>query len=108
MLLRHLALLSSPAEALHLSNCSRVRLENVTVANPAYPDGTRGLVIESSSDVEVETANVSTGGDCVVLQSGCVRGKCQYCPGATRLPRDACAVWLKLFFGGGPAVSMML
>ena len=60
---------NSPSWTVHFQRCSGVKVERVTIRNPLHGPNTDGIDINSCRDVAVDSCDIVTGDDGVVLKS---------------------------------------
>lgn len=67
--LRDITIRNSPSWTVHLQRCAGVKVERLTIRNPLYGPNTDGIDINSCHDVTVDSCDIVTGDDGVVLKS---------------------------------------
>lgn len=60
---------NSPSWTVHLQRCAAVKIERITIRNPLHGPNTDGIDINSCRDVTVDSCDIITGDDGIVLKS---------------------------------------
>ncbi|PIM98479.1 hypothetical protein CDL12_29040 [Handroanthus impetiginosus] len=66
----NLTFLNAPAWNVHPVYCSNLLVQNITIYSPPDSPHTSGIVPDSSDHICIESSNITTGYDAVVLKSG--------------------------------------
>lgn len=67
--LRDITIRNSPSWTVHLERCKGVKVERLTIRNPLHGPNTDGIDINSCQEVLVDSCDIVTGDDGVVLKS---------------------------------------
>lgn len=67
--LRDITIRNSPSWTVHLQRCVGAKIERLTIRNPLHGPNTDGIDINSCRDVLVDSCDIVTGDDGVVLKS---------------------------------------
>ncbi|KAG5059243.1 hypothetical protein JHK87_000272 [Glycine soja] len=68
---RDIRIINSPLCHLKFDNSKGIKVNNITISSPEKSPNTDGIHLQNTQDVEIQRSIISTGDDCVSIQTGC-------------------------------------
>ncbi|KAJ7953579.1 Polygalacturonase [Quillaja saponaria] len=68
---RDIRITNSPQCHLKFDSSKGIEVNNITISSPESSPNTDGIHLQNTKDVEIQHSNISTGDDCVSIQTGC-------------------------------------